>query len=421
VTDQPDHDARVPDLPAEKGRSEETSRWWSRNLLVLCGVSFLQDAASELLYPILPIFLTVTLGAPVVVVGAVEGVAEGIAAVMKLLAGHLADRRRPRPLVAAGYGLAALGKVVIAAAGTWPVVLAGRGLDRFGKGIRGAPRDVLLIDGVPPAAKGRAFGLHRAADTAGAVVGPLIGLALYEALGHRIRPLLGIAVIPAIASVVLVAAVRDRRPTLKSPDSADEAAVAMSAQTRQVIVTLGAFGLVNFPDALLLLRARALGLGVAGVIGAYVVYNTAYAALSYPAGALSDRWRPAVVYAFGLCCFGVGYLGLAVVDRSVWVWPLLFVYGGFTACTDGVGKAWVSRLSHPGAQGRAQGIYQGATGGATLMAGLWAGALWGGTGRLPLTVSGGVALVLAGVLVARRTAWDPAGPDHAVEATATYD
>ena len=396
--------------PANDGSARGAPRWWSRNLLVLCGVSFLQDAASEMLYPILPIFLTVTLGAPVVVVGAVEGAAEGIAGIMKLLAGRLADRRRPRPLVAAGYGLAALGKAVIAAAGAWPVVLAGRGLDRLGKGIRGAPRDVLLIDGVPLKARGRAFGLHRAADTAGAVVGPLIGLALYEGLGQRIRPLLVIAVVPAIASVALVAAVRDRPPAPKSPEAIDGAAVPMSARTRQVIVALGVFGLVNFPDALLLLRARALGLGVAGVIGAYVAYNAAYAALSYPAGALSDRLRPAVVYAFGLCCFAVGYLGLAVVDRSIWVWPLLVVYGGFTACTDGVGKAWVSRLSPPGAQGRAQGIYQGATGGAILVAGLWAGALWGGTGRLPLTVSGGVALVLAVVLVVRRRAWDPGGP-----------
>jgi MFS family permease len=382
-----------------------TGHWWSRNLLLLCGVSFLQDAASELLYPILPIFLTVTLGAPVAVVGAVEGAAEGIAAVTKLISGRIADRRRPRRLVALGYGMAAAGKAVIALAGAWPVVLAGRGVDRVGKGIRGAPRDVLLVEGVPDSARGRAFGLHRTADTAGAVVGPLLGLALYAAFHHHIRPMLFIAVIPAVASVALVFAVKDREPIVLAPGE-DHPEVRVPDRARRVIVVLTVFGLANFPDALLLLRASELGLGVAGVIGAYVVYNFSYAALSYPAGALSDRVRPAHVYSIGLLCFAVAYLGLGLADRSAWVWPLFLIYGGFTACTDGVGKAWISKLTPRAAQGRAQGAYQGATGGAILAAGLWAGFAWGGTGRTPLLISGTVALVIAAVLLAGRTTWD---------------
>src|SRR5436190_24050810 len=155
-------------------------RWLTRNLAVLSGVSFLQDAASELLYPIIPIFLTSVLGAPVAVVGAVEGVAEAVASGAKLVTGRMADRMRRRPLVAAGYGLAAVGKAIIAVAFAWPVVLCGRAVDRLGKGIRGAPRDALLVEAIPHAARGRAFGVHRAADTMGAVVGPLIGLAAYE-------------------------------------------------------------------------------------------------------------------------------------------------------------------------------------------------------------------------------------------------
>lgn len=151
----------------------------------LSGVSFLQDAASELLYPILPIFLTTTLGAPVAVVRVVEGVVEGVAAVTKLLAGRLGDTRARRPLIAAGYGLAAVGKVLIALTVVWPVVLAGRAVDRVGKGIRGAPRDALLMVGAVPTARGRIFGFHRAADTAGAVVGPALGL--YELLVLQLR------------------------------------------------------------------------------------------------------------------------------------------------------------------------------------------------------------------------------------------
>jgi MFS family permease len=158
---------------------------------VLSAVSFFQDAASELLYPILPIFLTVQLGAPGAVVGIVEGVAEGAAAFTKLLAGGLSDRTARRPLIGLGYGAGAVGKVLIAVAPVWPVVLAGRVVDRLGKGIRGAPRDALLMDGVDRGARGKVFGFHRAADTAGAVVGPLLGLGGYELLSNRndLRPL----------------------------------------------------------------------------------------------------------------------------------------------------------------------------------------------------------------------------------------
>src|SRR5919197_6506285 len=196
-----------------KSRRHRVQRpeWMSRNLLVLSGVSFFQDTASELLYPVLPIFLTSVLGAPTAVVGAVEGAAEGAASVTKLAAGRFSDRFRRRPLIGAGYGLAAVGKVLIAAAFVWPVVLVGRVVDRLGKGVRGAPRDALLVVGVPAEARGRAFGLHRTADTAGAVVGPLVGLAGYELLHHHIRPLLVIAVVPAGASAPLLPAGREPR------------------------------------------------------------------------------------------------------------------------------------------------------------------------------------------------------------------
>src|SRR5690242_11402461 len=192
------HDDRVPS-------------WLTRNVRVLSAVSFLQDAASELLYPLLPIYLTSILGAPAAVVGAVEGAAEGAASLTKLAAGPLGDRYARRPLIATGYGMAALGKVLVAAATAWPGVLAGRVVDRLGKGVRGAPRDALLVDGVDDSARGRVFGFHRAMDTLGAVVGPLLGLAGYELLGHQIAPLLWVAVVPAVLSVALVFLSRETR------------------------------------------------------------------------------------------------------------------------------------------------------------------------------------------------------------------
>ncbi|MEV0740388.1 MFS transporter [Streptomyces sp. NPDC050549] len=379
----------------------ERPTWLTRNVKVLCGVSFLQDAASELLYPILPIFLTVVLGAPPAVVGAIEGAAEGAASLTKVAAGRLADRFARRPLIGAGYGLAAVGKLLIALATAWPLVLVARVTDRLGKGMRGAPRDALLVEGVPHGQRGKVFGLHRAADTAGAVVGPLVGLVLYEALDHRLRPLFWIAVIPAVASVALVAAVRDPRTAQAGSSAARTARTPWRSLPRpywRVLGVLLVFNLVNFPDALLLLRAHDLGLSTAGVVGAYAVYNLVYAALSYPAGALSDRLPRPLVFATGLFFFAVGYLGLGLIHSPWAVFVVLPLYGGFAACTDGVGKAWISTLVADHQQGSAQGLYQGATGAAVLVAGVWAGLAWGADGHLPLLVSGAVGLVLAGVL-----------------------
>jgi MFS family permease len=375
-------------------------RWLTRNLGVLSAVSLLQDAASELLYPILPIFLNAVLGAPAAVIGLVEGLAEGAAALTKVASGRISDRYRPRPLIGLGYGLAAVGKVLIAVAAAWPTVLAGRCVDRLGKGIRGAPRDALIAAGVPAGARGRAFGFHRAMDTTGAVIGPLIGLAGYELLHQHLRPLLVIAVVPAVASALLVAAVRQpaRRPAApKTPWRVR----GLPARYWRVVAALTLFSLVNFPDALLLLRLHQIGFPVVAVIGAYVAYNAVYATLSYPAGAVADRLPPALVFGTGLVLFAVAYTGLGLTRSHPVAWLLLAGYGGFTALTDGVGKAWISGLLPSSEQGAGQGLFQGVTGLAVLAAGIWAGVAWGRDGTVPLLVSGIAAAVLAAGVITR--------------------
>jgi MFS family permease len=374
--------------------------WLTRNVRVLSAVSFLQDTASELLYPLLPIYLTSVLGAPPAVVGAVEGVAEGAASLTKLAAGPLGDRYARRPLIATGYGMAALGKVIVAAATGWPGVLAGRVVDRLGKGIRGAPRDALLVDGIDSAARGRVFGFHRAMDTFGAVVGPLLGLAGYQLLDHQIAPLLWVAVIPAVLSVALVFLVRETRRVVPAQRKAIFARVGeLPHGYWRVTVLLVAFGMVNFPDALLLLRLNEIGFSVVEVILAYVGYNLVYALSSYPAGLLADRIPRPAVFGIGLTFFAVGYIGLGLTTDTAVAWVLIAVYGLFTGCTDGVAKAWISSLVGPDLQGSAQGVFQGASGFAILIAGIWAGLLWGTDGRLPLLVSGVVGAVFAVLLL----------------------
>ncbi len=376
------------------------STWLTRNVRVLSAVSLLQDTASELLYPLLPIYLTSVLGAPAAVVGAVEGAAEGAASVTKLAAGPLGDRYAQRPLIAAGYGMAALGKVIVAAAGAWPGVLTGRVVDRLGKGIRGVPRDALLVAGIDDTARGRVFGFHRAMDTAGAVVGPLLGLAGYELLDHQIAPLLWVAVVPAVLSVALVFLVREKRVATAVNRRRIFAAVSsLPRRYWRVTAVLIGFALVNFPDALLLLRLNEIGFSVPEVILAYVTYNFVYAASSYPAGLLADRIGKPMVFGIGLVFFAVGYTGLGITTDAPAAWLLIGAYGLFTGCTDGVGKAWISSLVGPDVQASAQGVFQGLSGFAVLAAGLWAGFFWGAEGRAPLLVSGVIGGVFAVVML----------------------
>ena len=373
--------------------------WLTRNVFVLSAVSFLQDAASELLYPILPILLTSVLGAPAAVVGLTEGLAEGAAAVTKYASGRWSDRIGRRPLVTAGYSLAAVGKVVVAMAGVWPVVLVGRVTDRLGKGMRGAPRDALLADGVAPTDLSRVFGFHRAMDTMGAVVGPLLGLAVLWLTHDNLKVALWIAVVPAVLSAALTVRVRETpRVVAPAPGGTVEPEPveqeALPTAYWRVVCVLGLVALVNFPDALVLLRVSQVGFSITGVLAVYVLYNVVYTALSYPAGVLADHLPRARIYAVGLACFAVGYVGLGLVNGTGAVVALMLTYGGFNAFTDGVGKAWISSLVPPRVRGHAQGVFQGLSGGAVLIAGLWAGLAWNlgpGHGTVPLVVAGSLA------------------------------
>jgi MFS family permease len=298
------------------------------------------------------------------------------------------------------------------------VVLVGRCVDRLGKGIRGTPRDALMVDGIPVAARGRAFGFHRAADTAGAVVGPLLALAALQVLDGDIQLVLWVALVPAVMSALLVFALREPpRPAV--PARAPGVAVspeALPSAFWRVVVLLTVFSLVNFPDALLLLRLHEIGFSVSLVILAYVTYNAVYAALSYPAGSVADRLGHRLVIGVGLLVFAVAYAGLGLTENQVVASLLLAGFGAFTGLTDGVGKAWVSSLLPGHQQGTGQGVFQGLLGGGVLVAGLWAGLAWGEDGSVPLLVSGVVAGVIGLVVLVARPArtTDRSRPDAPV-------
>ncbi len=382
---------------------------------MVSAVSFAQDTASEMLYPILPLFVVGTLAAPPVALGFIEGVAEATSAAAKLGSGRLADRHRRRPVIATGYALSALAKPAIGLATAWPGVLAGRFADRIGKGIRTPARDALIADETSTSSRGRAFGFHRAADTAGAVVGPLLGLGLYHLIGQRLRPLFLLAFVPALVSVLLVFFVRERprpvrpRPRTSGPWSsrARLAAHELGRSYWHALVPLALFSCVNFTDALVLLRASELGVGVAGVVLVYVLYNLVYAALSYPAGRWSDRHSRSRIFALGLVVFAAAYTGLGLVDSAAWVWVLLPAYGAFTALTDGVGRAWIADLLPPERRGSGLGVLSAVTGLGAVVAGVWAGLAWGHDGAAPFLIAGPAAAGVALWLLVRR---HPVGP-----------
>lgn len=358
----------------------------SRNVFVLGWVSLASDIASEMLYPLIPIFLTVTLGAPVAFLGLIEGIAEGTASIMKVASGWYSDRLAlRRPLVATGYGLSALGKLLLATAFHWPQVLFARAIDRFGKGVRTSPRDALIADSSLPEAYGRAFGFHRAADTAGAVLGPLIGLAFLTIAGEdNLRPVFLVAAVPGVASVALIAFVRERKRRPQRTQVVGSPRIDLSGASAVFWMFLGIsllFALGNSSDAFLILRANDLGLGLTVVILMYVVYNAGYSLLSLPAGIAADRVGKRALLTGGFFVYGLVYLGFALTGEGSVLWPFFLVYGVYMAFTDGQARALVAELAPEEKRGTFLGLYHTGIGLMAVAASVLAGVLWDVVGK----------------------------------------
>lgn len=383
------------------GRVRSARRRLPENVRALGWVSFANDLASELLYPIVPLFLTVTLGAPVAVLGLIEGITEGVAVGLRGVSGRLSDLMggRRRPWIAAGYAASALGRPLLAAAPAWGWVLAARLVDRLGKAARTAPRDALIRDSTPDGLIGASFGYHRSLDTAGAVLGPLAAVGLLAA-GLSLRQTLWLAVAPGIVALVLVRRVREARPRASALDASER--VRLSALPRPFWVGLGiwvVFSLGNSSDVFLILRAHDLGLDATLVVLAYAAYNLVYASLSWPLGALSDRLPRVAVLAGGLTVFALVYLGFAVAPGAWAVWPLFAAYGVYVAATEGVARAWVDDHAPRGASGTAYGLFAAATGGSLLVASLAAGVLWSEVAAAAPFVLGACSAALAAFLL----------------------
>lgn len=372
-----------------------------RAIWTLGWVSFLTDVASEMIYPVVPLFLTAALGAPAVVLGAVEGVAEAVVSVMKGLSGWHSDRLgRRAPYVRAGYGLSALSKPLLALAFSWPVVFAARLLDRAGKGLRTTARDAMIADAAPRGMAGRAYGLHRMLDTAGAIVGVLLALGMLALLPGRYRLIFLLAALPGAAAVWLTFRLRDAAPERAADGTPAprlplrEALRGLPREYWRALTLLGLFAFANSTDALLLLRAKSLGFSDVQAVAAYVLFNLTYALSAYPAGALSDRFGRWRMMLGGWTLYALVYFGFALAGPG-WIWGLFPLYGLYMGCTEGVGKALVASTIPAERRGAALGFFLMVTGLATLAGSLAAGLAWDVIGPRAPFILGGTAALLA--------------------------
>lgn len=395
----------------------------SREVVVLGWVSFFNDVSSEMIYPLLPLFMVAVLGASATSLGWVEGVATATVALLTAWAGRRSDRFQRRvPYVRIGYGLPVIGKAILLAAVAWPMVLLGRTVDRVGKGIRSSPRDALIADTTAPEDRGRAFGLHRAMDSAGAVVGVLLSavllwwltgtpsksgtVAVAEHTATAFRTIFAVAAVLGFAAVGFTFVLREppHEEAPARPASTVPGFAGLSRGYWKVLMLLVVFSLANSSDTFLLLRAGQVGLAPWEVVLLYALFSFVYTIVSYPAGVLSDRFGRWRMIALGWVIYAVVYLGLTQAG-SVAIWPLLAAYGVYIALTDGVGKALLADHVPRERRGFAIGLFYMATGVTTLVSSVIAGVLWDRVGPASPFWFGGLTAAAAVVLMVIMRPW----------------
>ena len=351
-----------------------------RNVWVLGFVSLLMDLSSEIYHALLPAFITLVLGLPVTMLGVIDGIGEATANFAKLVSGRISDRSsRRKPWIMAGYGLAALSKPLFPLATTAPLVLAARFTDRIGKGLRGSPRDAMVADETPPEVRGRAFGLRQSLDTVGALLAPVAAIGLMWLLMDDIRAVFWIAVIPAALSFItawlfLEESARHRAPSGKSPFFAGFRG--LDPDTKRLLFVGFLFALARFSEGFLILKGIDIGLSETWSPVTLALFNLAYVALAYPAGALSDRMNPRSILMVGMAALIAGDLVLAGSDSFAGVVLGVTLWGAHMALTQGIFSRMIADSAPEPLRATSFGAFWFVSGIAALLASLGAGMLW---------------------------------------------
>ncbi len=369
-----------------------------RQVFILGLISFFTDFASEMLYPVTPLFLTSMLGASMLTVGIIEGIAEVTAGLLKGYFGGLSDKLGKRSIfVQIGYTVSSIVKPLPGIIPNIWTVLFSRTSDRMGKGIRTAPRDALLSF-FSKGRSGAIFGFHRGMDTFGAVVGPLAALALLAYFPGDYALIFIAAIIPSVFAVYFTFRVKDppaRRESVKKKIYKEFWASA-SKEYKTLLILLTIFSLVNSSDVFLILKSKEISSSDSMAILGYVFYNFFYAVFSYPMGLMSDRFSKRKIFIFGLLIFSLTYSGFALIDNSYIIWLLFLFYGLFSASTEGVAKAWISDLTREEFRGTAIGLLTMATSFGVMLGSIFTGILWDTYGSVvPFLLSSAVSVVVA--------------------------
>jgi len=392
------HDS-IKDIEKENDQRESLPR----NVWVVTLTSFLTDISSEMVINLLPLFLFTVLGVRTAYIGLIEGMAEAVSSLVKMASGWLSDRLRMRkPLAVLGYAVSTLAKPFLYVATSWGAVLGVRFADRIGKGLRTAPRDALIADSIPESRRGFAFGLHRAGDTAGAVVG--IGLAIAiilvsqrgaaELSRETFQTVVLISIIPAVLAVITLAVgAQEIKPSLgigteqesesleeKKEEKSRSGLISTNRLFRNYILIMALFTLGNSSDAFLILRAQTTGLSVVNILAMMMVFSLIYTLISVPAGVLSDKVGRKRILLVGWVLYVVVYLGFARASAGWHSWALMALYGVYYGLTEGVARAFVADLVPSHQRGTAYGILHAVIGLVALPASLIAGVLWQGIG-----------------------------------------
>lgn len=380
-----------------------------KNVLWLGWTSLFTDVSSEMIFPILPLFMKNILGAPFAAIGLAEGLAEMVSSFMKYFSGWLSDvSRKRKPLTIAGYSLSALSKLFFAIAPSWIFVLIFRSVDRVGKGLRTSPRDALIADSVGTQERGKYFGLHRAMDTTGAFFGVLVAFVLLyvllsgDSLGPgmegAMRNVFLFAFLPAIVGVLLLALfVKDViGPKIPRPKLFD--LKGFSKRFWIAVALLGLFSFGNISYAFFILKAEDMGMAILLIPLLYLLYNFSYAATAYPAGKISDKVGRVKLMTVGFLLLAAVLLGFAIAYENWMLWGLFFLYGISVGVTDSVGRAFISDIGKQERKGTSFGIYHAVLGIGALAGNLLFGVLWDAMGGMFPFVFASSIILLAAIL-----------------------
>lgn len=376
------------------------------NILLLGLVSFFSDFSSEMVYPLIPLYLTVAFGATPALVGIIEGIAESLASLLKVFSGYVTDKyHKKKRLAFIGYSTGLLYKIALMLSGSWAGVLAARAIDRIGKGIRTAPRDVLVSESAQQGSLGKAFGIHKALDMAGSAVGILTAYFLLAGLNGKsidFKNFFLLSMIPAVFGLIALLLVKEKKAVYvpQKREAFWKNAKAISGNLKLYLVVAFIFTIGNSSNTFLLLRAKNIGFTDQNVVLLYFIYNIAAALLSIPPGKLSDKIGRKKLLVGGYLVFALVYLGFAFITNQAMMVAMFVLYGLYTAMTAGVERAYIAEISPQELKGTMLGLHSTIVGVALLPASVIAGFLWTGFGAFaPFTFGALLALIAALLLI----------------------